>query len=254
MLLAFDVGNTNTVFGLYEEGKLIDYWRIATLRSRTEDELIVLINQLFKMKGYQLEDVNNVIISSVVPQIMYSLEHMSSKYCHVDAMIVGSGLKSGINIKYDNPKEVGADRIVNAVGGIKKYGNGLIIVDFGTATTFDAISKNGEYLGGAILPGIKISQDALFKNAAKLTRVELVKPNRVIAKNTIESVQSGIIYGYAGSVEYIVNKMKDELGYDLKVIATGGLASLIETEAPSIDIVDKFLTLDGLSYIYDLNR
>jgi type III pantothenate kinase len=254
MLLAFDVGNTNTVFGLYRDGILIDNWRISTLRSRTEDELIVLINQLFKMKGYKLLDVKDVIISSVVPQVMYSLEHMASKYCDVEALVVGTGLKSGINIKYDNPKEVGADRIVNAVGGINKYGHGLIIVDFGTATTFDAISDKGEYLGGAILPGIKISQDALFKNAAKLTRVELVKPKRVIAKTTVESVQAGIIYGYAGSVEYIVEKMKEEMGYDVKVIATGGLANLIESEAKSIDVIDKFLTLDGLNYIYRLNR
>ncbi|MEA1975309.1 MAG: type III pantothenate kinase [Bacillota bacterium] len=254
MLLAFDVGNTNTVFGLYKDGRLIDNWRISTLRSRTEDELIVLINQLFKMKSYELAEVNDVIISSVVPQVMYSLEHMASKYCNVEALVVGTGLKSGINIKYDNPKEVGADRIVNAVGGINKYGNGLIIVDFGTATTFDAISDKGEYLGGAILPGIKISQDALFKSAAKLTRVELVKPKRVIAKTTVESVQAGIIYGYAGSVEYIVKKMKEEMGYNVKVIATGGLANFIESEAKVIDVIDKFLTLDGLNYIYKLNR
>ncbi len=254
MLLAFDVGNTNIVFGLYKNDKLIENWRISTLRTRTEDELAILIGQLFKMKGYTLEDIDNVIISSVVPQVMYSLEHMAKKYCKVEAMVVGSKLKSGINIKYDNPKEVGADRIVNSVAGIKKYGNGLIIVDFGTATTFDAISDKGEYLGGAILPGIKISQDALFRNAAKLTRVELIKPKKVIGKTTVESIQSGIIYGYAGSVEYIVNKMKKEMGYDVKVIATGGLATLIESESEVIDLIDKFLTLDGLNYIYRLNR
>lgn len=254
MLLAFDVGNTNIVFGLYKNDKLIENWRISTLRTRTEDELVILIGQLFEMKGYTLEDIDNVIISSVVPQVMYSLQHMSKKYCNVEAMVVGAKLKSGINIKYDNPKEVGADRIVNSVGGIKKYGNGLIIVDFGTATTFDAISDKGEYLGGAILPGIKISQDALFRNAAKLTRVELIKPKKVIGKTTVESIQSGIIYGYAGSVEYIVNKMKKEMGYDVKVIATGGLATLIEGESESIDLIDKFLTLDGLNYIYRLNR
>ena len=254
MLLAFDVGNTNIVFGLYKNDKLIENWRISTLRTRTEDELAILIGQLFKMKGYTLEDIDNVIISSVVPQVMYSLQHMSKKYCKVEAMVVGLKLKSGINIKYDNPKEVGADRIVNSVAGIKKYGNGLIIVDFGTATTFDAISDKGEYLGGAILPGIKISQDALFRNAAKLTRVELIKPKKVIGKTTVESIQSGIIYGYAGSVEYIVNKMKKEMGYDVKVIATGGLATLIESESEVIDLIDKFLTLDGLNYIYRLNR
>ncbi|MDM8533485.1 type III pantothenate kinase [Clostridiaceae bacterium HSG29] len=254
MLLAFDVGNTNIVFGLYKNDKLIENWRISTLRIRTEDELAILIGQLFKMKGYSLEDIDNVIISSVVPQVMYSLQHMAKKYCKVEAMVVGAKLKSGINIKYDNPKEVGADRIVNSVGGIKKYGNGLIIVDFGTATTFDAISDKGEYLGGAILPGIKISQDALFRNAAKLTRVELIKPKKVIGKTTVESIQSGIIYGYAGSVEYIVSKMKKEMGYDVKVIATGGLATLIESESASIDLIDKFLTLDGLNYIYRLNR
>ncbi|MGM0379745.1 MAG: type III pantothenate kinase [Bacillota bacterium] len=254
MLLAFDVGNTNTVFGIYEKDKLLDYWRISTTKGKTEDELIVLIKQLLNMKDYKLESVNRVIISSVVPQVMYSLEHMADKYCGVKAMIVGPGIKSGINIKYDNPKEVGADRIVNSVGALKKYGKGLIIVDFGTATTFDVVSDKGAYLGGAILPGIKISQDALFRKAAKLTRVELVKPKKVIAKNTVESIQSGIIYGYAGSVKNIVERMKKELPYDVKVIATGGLANLIGEVAESIDVIDKFLTLDGLKFIHDLNR
>lgn len=254
MLLAFDVGNTNTVFGIYEKNKLLDYWRISTIKGKTEDELIVLIKQLLNMKGYELESINRVIISSVVPQVMYSLEHMADKYCGVKAMIVGPGIKSGINIKYDNPKEVGADRIVNSVGALKKYGKGLIIVDFGTATTFDVVSDKGAYLGGAILPGIKISQDALFRKAAKLTRVELVKPKKVIAKNTVESIQSGIIYGYAGSVKNIVEQMKKELPYDVKVIATGGLANLIGEVAESIDVIDKFLTLDGLKFIHDLNR
>lgn len=254
MLLAYDVGNTHIVAGLYKEDELIANWRIATEREKTEDELAVVFNQLFKMNGYNLKDIDKVIISSVVPEIMYSLEHMADKYCNTQAMIVGPGTKTGINILYDNPKEVGADRIVNSIAAIKKYGQPLIVVDFGTATTFDAINSNGDYLGGAILPGIKISQNALFEKASKLTRVELIKPKRVIAKNTIESIQSGIIFGYAGSVEYIVEKMKQEMKGNPKVIATGGLANLIETAAPCIDVVDKFLTLDGLKYIFELNR
>lgn len=254
MILTLDVGNSNIFIGLYNDGQLVNNWRIATDKNKTSDEYGAILMNLFTAAGYGLADVENIIISSVVPSVMRFLKEMTGNYFKANLLTVGPGIKTGINIRTDNPKEVGSDRIVNAVAAKVKYSPPLIIVDFGTATTFDAISKNGDYLGGAILPGIKISQDALFKSAAKLTRVELVKPNRVIAKNTVESVQSGIIYGYAGSVEYIVKKMKKEMGYDVKVIATGGLASLIETESESIDVVDKFLTLDGLKYIYKLNR
>lgn len=255
MLLAFDVGNTNIVVGVYKGDQLITTWRMSTDKSKSADEIGIFVDQLFKYEGLSLKDVADVIISSVVPTIMYSLQHMAQKYCGKDAIVVGPGVKTGMNIKYDNPKQVGADRIVNAVAAIKKYGGPVIVVDFGTATTFCAITERSEYLGGAIMPGVKISSDALFDKAAKLTRVELVKPDRVICKNTTASIQSGVIYGYVGSVDYLVKRMKVELNWpDAKVVATGGLASLIASEAESIDLVDKFLTLDGLNLIYQMNK
>lgn len=255
MILVFDVGNTNIVLGVYREKELIDYWRIATDKDKTSDEYAILIHQCFQYKGINIKDVKDVIISSVVPNIMYSLEHATRKLFNIDALIVGSGIKTGMNIKYDNPKQVGADRIVNAVAAYEKYGGPLIIVDMGTATTFCAVSRTGEYIGGAIAPGIKISSDALFEKAAKLPRVELVKPGKAICKNTVNSMQAGIIYGYVGLVEYIVNKMKRELkSRSCKVVATGGLSTLIASETDSIDTVDKFLSLEGLNIIYERNK
>jgi len=255
MLLAFDVGNTNIVLGVYKDGVLTNHWRISTDKSKTSDELGMLVNQLFEYEGLRLKDVTDVIISSVVPTIMYSLQHMALKFCNRQAIVVGPGIKTGINIKYDNPRQVGADRIVNAVAAYDKYGGPVIVVDFGTATTFCAISEKCEYLGGIISPGIKISSDALFDRAAKLPRVELNKPEKVICRNTIESIQSGIIYGYVGLVDYIVNRMKTELKRDnIKVVATGGLAGLIATESKTIETVDRFLTLEGLRLIYEMNK
>ncbi|MCT4604586.1 MAG: type III pantothenate kinase [Marinisporobacter sp.] len=255
MLLAFDVGNTNIVLGVYKGKELLHSWRFATDKSKSSDEYGMLINQLFQYEGVSLDDVKDVIISSVVPPIMYTLEHTALKYCNKEAVVIGPGIKTGMNIKYDNPKQVGADRIVNAVAAYEKYGGPLVIVDFGTATTFCAISKKGEYLGGTIAPGIKISSEALFHHAAKLPRVELVKPGKVICKNTVNSMQSGMVYGYVGLVDYIVRRMKDELGDPhTKVIATGGLASLIMSESETIDEIDKMLTLDGLRIIYERNR
>ena len=255
MLLAFDVGNSNIVMGVFKDDKLITHWRMATDNAKSADEIGIFVNQLFTYENLSLKDVEDVIISSVVPHVMYSLQHMALKYCEREAIVIGPGIKTGMNIKYDNPRQVGADRIVNAVAGFKKYGGPIIIVDFGTATTFCAINEKCEYLGGAILPGIKISADALFQRAAKLTHVELVKPEKVICKNTTQSIQAGIIYGYVGSVDYIVNKMKEELGGgDIKVIATGGLATLISTESKTMDHVEKFLTLNGLNVIYQMNR
>ncbi len=196
-----------------------------------------------------------MVISSVVPTAMYTLEHMARKYFKSEPLVVGPGVKTGINIKYDNPKEVGADRIVNAVAAYELYGGPLVIVDFGTATTYCAVSKNGEYLGGAISPGIQISMDALFQKTAKLPRVELVKPETTICKNTVSSMQSGIIFGYVGQVDYIVERMKKELGDEnTKVVATGGLAKLIATESKTISIVNGLLTLEGLRIIYERNR
>ena len=255
MLLVFDVGNTNMVLGIYKNNELIRHWRINTDRDKTSDEYGMLIRNLFQYENLNMNDIKDVIISSVVPNVMHSLENFCIKYCNKQPMVVGPGIKTGLNIKYDNPKQVGADRIVNAVAGIEKYGDPLIIVDFGTGTTFCAISEKGEYLGGTIAPGIKISSEALFQRASKLPRVELVKPGNTICKNTVSAMQSGIIYGYAGLVDKIVDMMKKELNQEnVKVIATGGLANLIATETESIDNIDRFLTLDGLRFIYDKNK
>ncbi|RDY26193.1 type III pantothenate kinase [Romboutsia weinsteinii] len=255
MLLVFDVGNTNMVLGIYENNELTKYWRINTDKEKTSDEYGILINNLFQYDKIDMDKIEDVIISSVVPNVMHSLENFCLKYCKKQPLIVGPGIKTGLNIKYDNPKQVGADRIVNAVAGIEKYGYPLILVDFGTATTFCAISEKGEYLGGTIAPGIKISSEALFQRASKLPRVELIKPGMTIGKNTVSAMQAGIIYGYVGLVDKIIDMMKKELNSeDIKVVATGGLSTLIASETDSIDCVDKFLTLEGLKVIYEKNK
>jgi type III pantothenate kinase len=258
MILVVDVGNTNIVLGLIEEKKLITDWRISTDVPRTADEYGMLVRALFQSSGYSMEKVDGIIVSSVVPNIMYSLEHMIRKYFKIDPLIVGPGIKTGINIKYDNPKEVGADRIVNAVAGLEIYGGPLIIIDFGTATTFCALTSDSDYLGRSIVPGIKISSEALFKRAAKLPRIELIKPPTVICKNTVQSMQSGIVYGYTGLVDHIVNKMKEEMRkYDDKepyVLATGGLAKLISADSTTINEVNSNLTLEGLRILYEKNK
>lgn len=256
MLLAFDVGNTNIVVGVFKDKTLLHSWRMATDKNKTSDEYGMIIKQLFEFEDLNLKDVEDVIISTVVPPITYTLQNIALKFLNKEAIVVGPGVKTGMNIKYDNPKQVGADRIVNAVAGFKKYGGPLIIVDFGTATTFCAISEKGEYLGGTIASGIKISSDALFEHAAKLPRVELEKPGMVICKNTVNSIQSGLVYGYVGLVDYIVKRMKKELGNNpnTQVVATGGLATLISSESDTIDRIDKLITLDGLQIIYELNK
>ena len=260
MLLAFDVGNTNIVLGVFKDGELIQNWRLETDPRKSADEYGMVINQLFTYEGLDVNDVEDIIIATVVPSVLYTLQHLSVKYFNKRAIVVGPGVKTGLVVKYDNPKQVGADRIVNAVAAHVKYGGPLIIIDFGTAPTFCAISEKAEYLGGTIAPGLKISSDVLTEKTAKLPKVELEEPGHVICRNTIQSMQSGLVYGHMGLVEYIVNKMKKELqdycetDEPVKVIATGGLATLIDNGVDCIDYVDKMLTLEGLELIYKKNK
>ena len=254
MILVFDVGNTNIVLGVFNGQELVENWRISTVWGRTADEYGVLLRELFAVSTVVMTDIDGGILSSVVPTINPVLEQTCQKYFGVLPHTVGPGTKTGMPIKYDNPREVGADRIVNAVAGCEKYGGPLIIVDFGTATTFCVVSDKGEYLGGAIAPGIGISTEALFARAAKLPRVEMVKPPSVIGKNTVNSMQSGIIYGFVGQVNEIVRRFRAEVGEDTLVVATGGLAELIAGETAAINLVDKDLTLNGLRLIYEMNK
>lgn len=257
MLLAIDVGNTNVVFGLFEDKELLFDWRISSDKNRTSDEYGLLFEQIFKHVNIDLDDIDDIIISSVVPTLVHTLTTTSIRYLNREPVVIGPGVKTGMNIRYDNPKEVGADRIVNAVAAYEKYGGPIIIVDFGTANTFCYVNEDGEYLGGAITPGIKISSEALFLKAAKLPKVELIKPDTVIGKNTVNSIQSGIVYGTIGMVDYIIGKMIEEKNLkedEVKVIATGGFSALIASESKYISVIDKLLTLDGLRIIYERNE
>ena len=255
MLLVIDVGNTNTVLGLYDEDTLIHDWRIRTVVDHTIDEYGMLIYNLYKTSRISSRRIiKNIIISCVVPPMLNILEPLCQKYFDVKPLIVGPGVKTGMPIFYDNPKEVGADRIVNAVAGYEKYKQDLIIVDFGTATTFDYVSKKGEYMGGCISPGIMISSEALFERAAKLPRVEFVKPKSVVGKDTVSSMQAGIMFGYAGLVDGICERIKAEVKSDPLVVGTGGLARIVAPETKSIKVVDDMLTLDGLRIIYQRNK
>lgn len=254
MLLCIDVGNTNIVLGIFEDDTMLKHWRIRTERDITSDELGILITNLFTPAQLEVNSIKYVIISCVVPPLLSAFREFCLLSFNHEPMIVGPDIKTGLPIKYDNPKEVGADRIVNAVAAYQKYRTGLIVVDFGTATTFDYISPEGVYEGGAIAPGITISAEALFQKASKLPRVEIfARPTTVVAKETMSSINSGLIYGYAGLVDGIVDRIKKQVGFNLTVVATGGLAPLIKSETKSIDYIEEFLTLEGLKIIYDLN-
>ena len=254
MLLVIDVGNTNSVLGLYRDSELLHDWRLTTDKSRTVDEYAILIHDLFRLKGVHFTDIKDVIISCVVPPMLGLLEELCAEYFHHKPYVVGPGIKTGMPILYDNPREVGADRIVNAVAAYDKFKRSLIIVDFGTATTFDLISAKGEYLGGAIAPGIGISAEALFQRASKLPRVEFVRPPQVVARNTVNSMQSGIFFGYVGLVDGLVKRMKSETRETPLVVATGGFAGIFSEVSETIEEVDENLTLEGLRIIYARNR
>jgi type III pantothenate kinase len=241
--------------GVTKQDHILAHWRIRTEKDATSDEMGIIVGNLFRSSEIKMDDIADIIISSVVPSLLNVLEEFCHRYFDIRPMIVGPGLKTGMPIQYDNPKEVGADRIVNSVAAYEKYHTALIIVDFGTATTFDCVSKDGAYIGGAIAPGVIISCEALFEKASKLPRVEIfAKPKNVVAKDTISGMNVGIIYGFAGMVDGIVNRIKKEMGHELTVIATGGIASLIYKESESIDHIEEDLTLEGLMIIHKRNR
>jgi type III pantothenate kinase len=253
MLLVTDIGNTNIVFGVYDGETLASHWRLSTEMHRTADEYAILLNNLLNFAGLSFKDVDSAIISCVVPPLLVAIEQVCSVYVGIRPIIVEPGVKTGMPIRYEN-QELGADRIVNAVAGYEKHKRSLIIVDFGTATTFDYVTAKGEYVGGAIAPGIMIALEALVERASKLPRVELTKPKEIIGKNTISAMQSGIFFGYVSLVDGIVARMKQAVKSDPYVIGTGGLASLVLGESHTIDEVDEFLTLNGLKILYDKNK
>ncbi len=253
MLLVFDIGNSNIVLGTYEGKKLVKHWRISTERHKTGDEYGMIINDLFRYQGVRMTDIEAIIISSVVPPLMVPMIKMCERYFHIHPLVVGPGIKTGIRLHYENPRAIGADRIVNVVGAYEQYGGPLIVIDIGTATTFDVVAENGDFMGGVIAPGIGTSADALFQSTANLPRIELVPPKQIVCRNTIQGMQAGIVFGYVGQLDEIVKRIKKEMGTEMKVIATGGFARMISKESTTIDKVDHFLTLTGLRVLYERN-
>jgi type III pantothenate kinase len=252
-LLAVDVGNTNTVLGIFRNDALEAHWRIQTIAQRTSDEYAVLLRSLLDLGGFAWGEVTAGIISSVVPPAVFGLQKFFKQHCGGAALVVGPGIKTGMTILYENPREVGADRIVNSVAAFEQLRSGCIVVDFGTATTWDVVNTKGEYLGGVITPGIQISAEALYAHAAKLPRVELARPGKVVGRNTIASMQSGLVYGYAGMVDALVERIRAEVDFAARCIATGGLAALIATETKTIEFTDELLTLKGLKILHQRN-
>jgi type III pantothenate kinase len=253
MLLGIDVGNTHTVAGVYQGEHLLHDWRVSTVRSATVDELAAQVEQILQLRGGNLTDIRHMVVASVVPTLTAGYQELAAKYLDTPALIVGPGIRTGMSLAIDNPHELGADRLVNAVAAFRKYGQACIVVDFGTATTFDCVSRRGEYLGGAIAPGIETSLDALTSRAARLLKVDLHAPGRVVGKSTVESLQSGVVYGTVAMVDGLVTRLAEELGDDVAVVATGGLAGLITPLSEEIDDYDPLLTLEGLRIIHSLN-
>ena len=255
MLLTIDVGNTNITFGVYDGDKLITTFRMMSKLARTSDEYGISIRDLLDINNINEKDIDGVIIASVVPNVMHSLVSSVIKYINVEPLIVGPGIKTGIKVATPNPKEIGADRIVDAVGAYEKYGGPVLVLDFGTATTYDLIDDTGEFVTGITAPGIRISAKALWEDTAKLPEIEIIKPKSILAQDTISSMQAGLVYGQIGQTEYIINQVKKETGLtDLKVVATGCLGGIICPETDTIDVYDKELTLDGLRLIYEKNK
>jgi len=254
MLLCIDVGNTNTALGVFRAANLLAHWRIETSDRRTGDEWGVLLLQLFAFSGIDAKAVTGIAVSSVVPSVQQGLEQMGQRYFSKKLFFVGPGIKTGMPVLYDNPREVGADRIVNAIAAFEKKKRALIVVDFGTATTFDVVSARGEYLGGAICPGIEISMQALFQRAAKLPRVEFVQPPSSLGKNTIHSIQAGLVFGFSAMADGICERIAKERGEKLFIMATGGLATILAKESRCIEEVDPFLTLEGLRILFERNK
>ena len=254
MLLVLDIGNSNIVMGAYEGKKLLRHWRISTDRQKTGDEYGMLFKELYRYRCSALSDLKANIISSDVPPLVVPLRKMCERYFRIRPLIVGPGIRTGIRLNYENPRAIGADRIVNVVGAHEQYGGPLVVIDIGTATTFDIVAENGDFLGGVIAPGLGSSAEALFQRAAQLPRIELVPPKTVVCRSTIQGMQAGIIYGYVGQIDEIVRRIKSELAMEMKVVATGGFARMVAKESQTIDKVDHFLTLTGLRVLYERNQ